>query len=210
MNADFQTLLQPWSLRFERERPEIPLEGSPERALSRTVIEDDQRRLFILERLAPETRARQLAIARALDALHRNGLTAITPYWAAQGQWIAPVAGAEWRLLPFLPSVKLNRATYAAESWRGSAMAAFLAALARAAAPFQAEPHFPFHQYAGRIAARLETEKPRAFRELSDVWKHLQTGLFARYDRLPMRFVHGDFHPLNILWTESGIRTVSD
>lgn len=202
--------LLPWGLTLKKEHPEIPLEGSPERALSRSVVEDDQGRLFILERIAPEQAERKTAIARTLETLHARGLEEINPYRTAGGRHLVPMEGDCWQLQPFLPSEKLDRDTYAEEEWRGTAMAGFLRKLAGAAASFPVEPPFSLPVYGRRIGRLLEEQEPRAFRELADVWDYLHKGLFARYDKLPLAFVHGDFHPLNILWKPAGIRAVID
>jgi homoserine kinase type II len=202
--------LQPWGLCFTCEHPEIPLEGSPERALARSVVEDDQGRLFILERIGAGHLDRKTAIANALARLHSAGLEAINPYLPAHGEYLVPVDGDWWQIQPFLNSVQLNRDTYADEPWRGQAMAAFLVQLARAGKAFPPETPFSLPVYSRRIGRILEEKEPRAFRELADVWEHLQDGLFKRYDALPARFVHGDFHPLNILWKNDGIRAVID
>ncbi len=206
----YAALLQPWGLTFEREHPEIPLVGSPERALSRTVVEDSQGRLFILERIDPEKAERKATIARALACLRRAGLETVNPYWPVDAGFLSRTEGEWWQLQPFLDSVTLNRETYAEEAWRGTAMADFLTGLAVASATFPTEAHFFFPVYARRIGRLLEEEEPRAYHDLADVLDYLQTGLFAHYDRLPMRFAHGDFHPLNILWKPDGIRAVID
>ncbi len=202
--------LRPWGLSFKCEHLEIPLEGSPERALARSVIEDDQGRLFILERIGAEHRDRKNAIARTLAALHQSGLTTINPYWPVTEGFLAPVDGDWWQVQPFLKSERLDRASYAEDAWRGQAMAAFLVDLATATRPFPPETPFSLPVYGRRIGRMLEEQEPRAFRELTDVWDYLQSGLFKRYDALPARFVHGDFHPLNILWNSDGIRAVID
>ncbi len=204
------TRLQPWGLTLKAEHPDIRLEGSPERALTRTVIEDSLGRLFILERIPAEQLEKKTRIASRLDALLAAGLAAVNPYWPAHGEYLAPGEGDWWQLQPFLPNVPVNRETYAVEVWRGKAMAAFLAQLAHASAAFPREPAFSLPVYARRIGRMLEEQQPAAFRELADVWEYLEGGLFKGYDSLPMRFVHGDFHPLNILWTADGIRAVID
>jgi homoserine kinase type II len=202
--------LRPWGLILKKEHPEIPLDGSPERALARSVVEDDQGRLFILERIAPEHRERKIAIARKLEALHARGLEQINPYRPADGNLLVPLEGDWWQLQPFLASEKIDRETYAEEAWRGRAMADFLRKLAGATAAFPAEAPFSLPVYGRRIGRLLEEQQPRAYRDLADVWDYLQQGLFARYDKLPVAFTHGDFHPLNILWEPGGIRAVID
>ena len=39
---------------------------------------------------------------------------------------------------------------------------------------------------------------------------HLEEQLFPIHDRLPIRFCHGDLHPINIIWGKASIRAVID
>lgn len=204
------TRLLPWGIRFKCEHPEIPLEGSPERALARSVVEDDQGHLFILERIGAEHLDRKTAIANTLARLRNAGLEAINPYLPVHGDYLVPINGDWWQVQPFLKSEPLDRAAYAGEAWRGRAMAAFLVELAQTTREFPPETPFSLPVYSRRIGRMLEEKEPRAWRELADVWEYLQNGLFKRYDSLPAHFVHGDFHPLNILWKHDGIRAVID
>jgi hypothetical protein len=45
-----------WGLTFKCVRDDLAVAGSPERCLSRMVIEDDGQRLFILEEISPQNR----------------------------------------------------------------------------------------------------------------------------------------------------------
>jgi homoserine kinase type II len=42
------------------------------------------------------------------------------------------------------------------------------------------------------------------------VAEHLRGGFFEKYEKLPTAFCHGDYHPLNIIWSENGIASVID
>jgi homoserine kinase type II len=202
--------LRPWGLTLKCEHPDIPLDGSPERAMTRTVVEDAEGRYFILERIPGEHVEKKDRIAHRLTSLREAGLTAVNPYWLAKGNYLVAGDGDWWQLQPYLHSIPVNRETYAAEPWRGKAMASFLIQMAAASAAFPPEPAFSLPVYSRRIGRMLGEQYPAASRELADVWEYLESGLFKHYDSLAMRFLHGDFHPLNMLWTADGIRAVID
>ena len=67
-----------WNLELKAECPELPLAGSPERSLFRTVVEDSAGRRLVLEQLKPSTLALKREIAASLDYLARRGLPAPT------------------------------------------------------------------------------------------------------------------------------------
>jgi homoserine kinase type II len=209
-DSPFARRLKPWGLTFRCEHPEIPLEGSPERTLNRFVLEDDRDRLFILERIDGALLKKKIAIARRLALLRESGLETINPYLPVQSNYLVPIDNDYWQVQPYLKSVKLDRETYADQAWRGQAMAGFLADLRRASESFPAEAPFSLPVYGRRIGRQLEEQHPGSWTELRDVWEYLEAGLFKKYDTLTCCFSHGDFHPLNILWTENGIRAVID
>ena len=49
-----ENILRQWRWQLLQIKGEISIAGSPDRRLFRTVIEDRERKLFILENLAPE------------------------------------------------------------------------------------------------------------------------------------------------------------
>jgi hypothetical protein len=53
-NRSIEDVLGLWGLQIRKIREDIPIAGSPDRCLFRTVIEDGEGKLYILENLAPE------------------------------------------------------------------------------------------------------------------------------------------------------------
>ena len=53
-NRLIEDVLRLWGLQFIKIREDIPIAGSPDRCLFRTVIEDRAEKLYILENLDPE------------------------------------------------------------------------------------------------------------------------------------------------------------
>ena len=82
--------------------PDLPISGSPERSLERTVVEDRENHFWILERLDTRTVARKTEIAAAL-AILGGRLPEVKPYLAfAPGRYIAEREGGVWQVAPYV------------------------------------------------------------------------------------------------------------
>ena len=58
-----------WRIEFDRVRQDIKIEGSPERTLSRAVIQDTKGDLFLLEKFSREKFTIREKVARAVQYL---------------------------------------------------------------------------------------------------------------------------------------------
>lgn len=74
----YDDVLRPWGLEFRKSRPDLPLSGSPERSLFRTVIEDGKGRCFVLE---------EIRAAKCFDASGFALLTEFVP--ALRFAWLS-------------------------------------------------------------------------------------------------------------------------
>ena len=114
-------------MKFKGEHPEVPLAGSPERSLFRTVVEDAGGRRFVLEKIDPRMVDRKREIAAALEYLAGQGLAGVHSYLRNRdGDFITKAAGGLWQVSPFIDGVELKRPEYTLEAWRGRALARFL------------------------------------------------------------------------------------
>jgi homoserine kinase type II len=98
-------------------------------------------------------------------------------------------------------------------SWRGEALADWLIALCAASDPLPAvKPDgFSIVEYYQGLLASYEKRLPKLRQELEPFVAHLRDhGFVAAHDRLPTAFCHGDYHPMNVIWQEDGIRSVLD
>jgi len=69
-----QWLKHQWNIEFGCVREDIDIQGSPERTLSRVVIQDKNNTLFLLEQFCQGKSALRNNIALAVEFLNNNGL----------------------------------------------------------------------------------------------------------------------------------------
>lgn len=120
-----------WGIRLARLRPDLALAGSPERTAWRSVVETDDGRLFVLEKIPTRVYGRKKRITETLQRLVGHGLKQTVAYLADfdaeaislihQGAW-----HGLWQLSAYVAGVDLRRPAYAMDGWRGEAAAAFL------------------------------------------------------------------------------------
>ncbi|MCK5541808.1 MAG: hypothetical protein KAI40_03880 [Desulfobacterales bacterium] len=67
-------LKQQWNVEFECVRQDIDIQGSPERTLSRVVIENKGGNLFLLEEFLKSKFQIRKNVAKAIEVLNDNGL----------------------------------------------------------------------------------------------------------------------------------------
>jgi homoserine kinase type II len=60
------------------------------------------------------------------------------------------------------------------------------------------------------MAENISRHSPGLVEPVTPIIKHLEHSFFETHSTLPAALCHGDFHPLNILWKEDGIRGLID
>ncbi len=109
-----------WNIDIDRVRSEIRIPGSPERAISRGVVQDCQDRLFLVEKLDNRKFLTQERIARAVEYLSLHGLPqAITYMKSVQGNFLPFFSGSCFRLSRFIEGTPLRRPDYLASAAMG-------------------------------------------------------------------------------------------
>ncbi len=207
-----------WGIDLLGARPDIPICGSPERCIDRLVIEDISGELFIVEQLAPENIPRKQRIAETLFRLRQSGIETVFPYLPVKGkdgevEFIVPLSQGTWQVAPYVPGIALKRPDYVNDGWRGVALAAFLAELYEktpALPGLRSEPPFSLTEFIENLMGRLAQHDPEVYAKTAPVHAYLKESFFPAHDSMPLRFCHGDFHPLNIVWTCIGIAAVID
>jgi homoserine kinase type II len=207
-------ILHGWGLKFKSEHPEVPLAGSPERSLFRTVVEDHAGRRFVLEQLQPTILGRKREIASTIEFLAEKGLAAVHPYLRNRdGDFITKAAGGFWQVSPFIDGVELKRPEYTLDAWRGRALARFLIDMKEKSEgiPF-GKPGRPFSiaEFTRDLMARMTRHNPERAAAAQKPYRHVEKHLFPAHDRLPVAFCHGDPHPVNVIWGEDLILAVID
>ena len=212
MNLDpgfLNTVLSAWDLRLECARPEIPIQGSPERCLDRVVVRAGAAD-WLLEELNAGSLDRKKAIASRLTHLSRRGLAVAAPLPGNDDLTTQHTHERHWQLSPFLDGVPLDRDTYWRDAWRGEALARYLSDMRRAAGGLDTdEAPFDLRAYVRRIEADTRRLHPQVHGRLAAIFSLLNSRLHE-CEPLPVVFSHGDPHPLNVVWSENRILAAID
>jgi homoserine kinase type II len=207
-------IVRSWGIALSKLRYDIPVQGSPERSVFRVVFEDDAKNLFVLEQLFLKTLAAKRNIAKTLELLAQRKLEFIRPYKnSLQGEAIVKYKSGFWQIADFVPGVELNRTTYMFEKWRGVLLAKFLIDLREKSKDlpfFHTKKTFSLKDYVYRLAGHVKMYKPSLQEEIVPVMDFLEKELMPSYDKFPISFCHGDYHPMNIIWSKNDINCVID
>jgi homoserine kinase type II len=216
MNAcseQLEPILQHWNLKFQKLRNDLSIAGSPERCLDRTVIEEKSDRLFILEEISHRNAIRKEEIAGTLSTLSRQGLPTVHPYILnTAGQFITEHNHRFWSVRPYIEGTILQRPDYVEDGWRGKSAAAFLKDLKAKSdfIPTGNTPPFSIVAFISDFLDRMESHNEELIPRIAPIREFLDREFFAYHDRLATAFCHGDYHPVNIVWSENAILSVID
>ena len=203
-----------WGISFQKAHPQMMPEGSPERTLFRCVIEDSSKERFVLEQISSSAFHAKMKIIKTLEFLSRKGMSKIVPYRAGPGgQYIQTFKEAFWQLVPFSPGISLDRSTYLYEGWRADVLADFLIDLrdkSQGMLFFLKDDVFSIKKYVFTLAERIKTREPGIFPAVESVVAFLERDFMSVYESLPVVFCHGDYHPLNIIWSDRDVQAVID
>jgi len=228
-------LLPRFGLAPGRPAPELPLPGSPERAIERFAVTDATGRLWMLERISPGQAARREALGGLLAALARDPAMAgdidqdvdmaalipayrpvTTPQAAPDAanlpayvlhQSGPPHAGL-WQLSPHVAGIPLPRPDYLDHAWRGQALGRALSVLQRAGAALPALPQAPrpsLAEYRDDFFRTVARHAPRLLPRLAPV-RRILAPLAEALAACPSALAHGDPHPLNVIWGQKDDR----
>ena len=214
VSSQFISVLKLWDIDLKRTRPDINIAGSPERSDFRIVVESDRGERYILESISDRVYGHKKSIAAYLDALAGQGTEMILPYLKnAGGEHLIRHEDKWWQIQPFVEGVALDRPAYVFEGWRGDVMADFLLDFHRRAArcDFSGDRTvFSLPSYVRGIIGDMREHDPAHLFRVEGAVRFLNEGFMDDYDGLPVGFCHGDYHPLNIIWSDDGIKAVVD
>lgn len=208
------SVIKIWDIELKRVRPDLNIAGSPERSDFRVVVESDRGERYILENIADCVYERKKSIAAYLDVLAEQGLNGILPYLKdAAGDHLIRHEDKWWQIQPFVEGVALDRPAYAFEGWRGHVMADFLVSLyghVQRKKFLGDENVFSLPSYVRGIIGDMRAHDPGHLFRVEAAVQFLNEGFMDAYDKLPVGFCHGDYHPLNMIWSDDGIKAVID
>lgn len=203
-----------WGITCLDIRTDIEIQGSPERALSRAVFQDQDSRLFLIEKFTKNKFAVRDRVARAVDYLNARGFTqALAPLKTRMAEFLPFYKGACFQISPFLSGTLLKRPDYLDSSVMGKNFAKVLIHLSEASKGLSSVVSFPSFSiiaYIEKLFYDMKTHDRSLFEQFFPVLKFLESGFFQIHNRLPICFCHGDIHPLNIIWENHSIKAVID
>jgi len=203
-----------WNLKLKKIRGDINIAGSPERCDFRIVIEDEDDRLFICEKISPAAYEHKMRIIKALEFLVRQNFPCIQPYIPnKKREYIARNNHGLWQLTRFVDGVPLKRPQYVFQRWRGNALASFLIKLNKKSPgidnvyPVQS---FSIKNYIYELIDTISIHESELRISINPMVSFLEKSFMGVHDTLPQGFCHGDYRPLNIIWSTNGINAVID
>ena len=195
-------------------RGDIHIAGSPERCEFRVVIQDQDGRLFICEKISHTAYEHKIRIIKTLEFLVRQNLCYINPYIQNKNrEYIARNNHGLWQLTRFVDGVPLKRLEYVFHRWRGNALADFLIKLNKKShgidnvCPLQP---FSIKNYIYELIDTIGTHESELRISINPMVGFLKKSFMGVHDTLPQCFCHGDYHPLNVIWSSNGINAVID
>ncbi len=203
-----------WHVRLKKLHYNIPVQGSPERSVFRVVLEDNHGKYFVLEQITVKSLEHKRQIAATLDFLSEKNLSRIQPYMADEkGCHIIQYKNWFWQMTPFVRGVTLDREKYMYEKWRGIALANFLIELRQKSLdlPFlDFSKAFSLKDYVCKLISEINLYNQDIKDEIKDIESFLKNFFSGAYEKLPLAFCHGDYHPMNIIWSVDDIKCVID
>ena len=203
-----------WQVRLKKLHHNIPVQGSPERSVFRVVLEDKNGKFFVLEQIPVKSLEHKRQIAATLDFLSKKNLARIQPYLADEkGKHVIKYKNGFWQMIPFVRGIPLDREKYMYEKWRGPALADFLIELRRKSHGlpfFDPSKAFSLKDYVYKLIREINLYNKDIKDEIKDIAGFLEKDFMPTYEKLPVAFCHGDYHPLNIIWSADDIKCVID
>jgi homoserine kinase type II len=203
-----------WHVRLKKIHHNISVQGSPERSVFRVVLEDNNGKYFVLEQIPVKSLEHKRQIAATLDFLSKKNLARIQPYLAdKKGKHVIKYKNGFWQMIPFVPGILLDRGKYMYEKWRGPVLADFLIELRRESSGlpfFDPSKTFSLKDYVYKLIREINLYNKDIKDEIKDIDAFLKKNFMPAYEKLPVAFCHGDYHPMNIIWSADDIKCVID
>lgn len=209
-----KTVLQLWQINLKKLHKNIAIQGSSERSVFRIVLEDEKNNFFVLEQIPPQSLENKKRIAAILDFFKKKNLARVQPYLVTEnGEFVIEYKNNFWQMAPFVQGVELDREKYFYDKWRGPALANFLMDLCRKSKgiPFSNPHHvFSLKNYIYKLIREINLYNKDIKDKIKEIVAFLEIDFMPVYKKLPVAFCHGDYHPLNVIWSANNIKCVID
>jgi len=178
------------------------------------VIEDINQKMYILERIPEDKFQHKRLICQTLVYLSDQNINGINSYVRNKNNdFLTRISDSYWQVIPYISSVSLNRPGYVFDEWRGLVLAEFLINLWKKSFRISNEiplPLFSLKKYVIDMISNMKRFNSKEYQKLGSVIQYLTSDFFVQYNKIPTRFCHGDYHPLNIIWGKNSINSVID
>ncbi len=209
-----QWLNRQWDIEFKCVRRDIDIQGSPERTLSRVVLQDKDGTLFLLEKFSKNKFQVRQNVAKAIEYLNNNGLKhALLCQKSNYGEFLPFFKESCFQLSLFLDSTGIKRPDYLSSSKMGKSFALFLMDLSRASVNIESKvsfESFSIKKYIYKLFSEMKIYDNSVYEKYLPFLTFLEKEFMEVHDKLPACFCHGDLHPLNVLWNHDQIKAVID
>ena len=213
MNIDIAAILSFWDMEFAGYCDGITVAGSREYADARRVVRVADGSRWIIDRFTADRKAGFDKSASALAHLADAGMQGVRPY--AEGKYGRFYHDGQtyWALLPYAEGLVTERPLYAAQEWRGKALAAWLADLSRhgaAVAGRVGEDRFSYGEFLFDLEKKLRSHDAGVYERVERAFRFCDAALAPKLEEMPQAFAHGDLHALNVIWGDARISAVID
>jgi homoserine kinase type II len=195
-------------------RSDLNICGSPQRSEFRCVLECSDQRLVMMEHILEQVCTKKQAIIDRLDFLAVQGLPNVNPYLrASDGRHLVQMEGRLWQASLYVPGIPLDRFRYVFDGWRGKVMADFLIELRKKSQNLPDDlctNPFSILDFIKTLLSQIKIREPGLFMKLVPITAFLRERLSHVHDLLPVALCHGDYHPLNMIWSDVAIECVID
>ncbi len=214
--SDLKKILNFWNISFAKIRTEFVISGSPERNDFRIVVEDNSASLYLLENFSEKSRLTKKRIIDILNFLDSQGLKKINKYLKNKNdKYILEYDAKFWQIQKFIIANNLDRNNYIYDEWRGKVLAKWLINFQEKSKNIKLQnisgiEIFSLKKYVSQIYKDVQANNPEIISQLKPIINFLESDLMDNYENLTLSFCHGDYHPLNVIWSERDIKAVID
>lgn len=204
-------ILKKWSKELDKALPGEFIQGSPNRSLFRTVVLDLEGKKYVLEQIDINDHDAKENIANTIQYLSLLNIPVNAYLRNNNDQFLVDYDSKSWILSQYIAGDKIDRNNYWNDSWRGEALAEFLADLYRETCHFKFEnAPFSLVEYIEDLLDNVKKNKPEIVQVLEEIVSVLREKLFSKYGSMPLCFCHGDPHPMNMIWEDRKIKAAID
>jgi homoserine kinase type II len=211
---DYSQILDYWDISYQKSHPEIVISGSPQRSSYRIVVEDNNQKMYILERIPEDKVQHKRLICQTVSYLSDQNINGIHSYVRNKDNtFLTRINSSYWQVIPHISNISLNRPGYVFDEWRGKVLAEFLINLWKISLDISKEislPFFSLKKYVISMVHKMKQFDTAEYQKLKSVISYLTSDFLVHYEEIPSCFCHGDYHPLNIIWGKRSVKAVID